>query len=147
MPRVIDRRRFLYASGLVLFLEATLFSLPAAADGTLPYLFQRLENATYRASFDALFRGQKNLEPWLRRYLKSGDGVDVPGQLRNAGGRQYELYSIYQPHHAVGNGIYVVFQPGGSAAWAVFTKESTNYRFFGTPPGPVEEILTAAANE
>ena len=120
-------------------------AIGAEAASKLPYLFQQLDNVTYRHSFDALFRGKANLAPWLGRYLKTRDGVDTPGQIVIAPGKTYELYEVCQSHNCPGNYIYVLFSPGGHKAWALFTRERGDYRFFGRPDAPRQALLTAAA--
>jgi hypothetical protein len=49
---------------------------------------RRVRSARGRLS---LFRGELNLAPWLRRYLKTRDAVDTPGQIVTAAGENYEL--------------------------------------------------------
>ena len=121
--------------------QLAVFAIGAETASKLPYLFQQLDNVTYRHSFDALFRGEPNLAPWLRRYLKKRDGVDTPGEIVTAPGENYELYEVCQPHNCPGNFIYVLFSAGGHKAWALFTRKGGDYRFFGRPDAPQQALL------
>lgn len=124
--------------------QVLLLDLSAGA-AELPYLFEQLKKPTYKASFNALFRSEKNLAPWLRAYLKDRNGVDTPGQTVTDKGRSYELYEVCEPHNCPGNDIYVLFTPGGGRGWGLFTKDGGNYRFFGSPDEQQRAMLTAAA--
>jgi Inhibitor of vertebrate lysozyme (Ivy) len=130
----------------LLLVHVPLFALSVAA-ADLPYLFQQLNNRVYKSSFDALFRGEKNLAPWLRGYLKNRNGVDTPGQMVEADGMSYELYEVCEPHNCPGNYIYVLTTPGGSKAWALFTRDGGNYRFFGKPDQQQQALLMTAATQ
>lgn len=125
--------------------QVALFATGVRAASDLPYLFEQLRQPAYKRSFDALFRGEGNLAPWLRRYLKTRDGVDTPGQAVLAVGEPYELYEVCQPHNCPGNYIYVVFSKGGQRAWAMFTREGGDYRFFGKPDAQQRALLEAAS--
>jgi Inhibitor of vertebrate lysozyme (Ivy) len=109
------------------------------------YLYEKLEKPTYKTAFKALFKGQFNLEPWLKEYIKNRDGVDAPGETRVIGEKTYDFYSICQPHNCPGNVIYVLFDQGGSHAWAFFTKDDGTSRFFGNPDMEMQTVLKAAA--
>jgi hypothetical protein len=84
--------------------------LSAAAD--LPYLDERLKDPTYDRAFTALFKNEKDLAPWLRRYLKNRDGVEGPGRAVDATGKPYELYDVCEPHNCAGNFIYILVLVG-----------------------------------
>jgi hypothetical protein len=110
-----------------------------------PYLFEQLRKPEYKATFDALFKGQSNIEPWLKEYLRNRNGVDAPMETRIAGGKSYEFYSVCQPHNCPDNFIYVFFTPGGAHAWVLFTKDDGTSRFFGSPDAKMQAALRAAA--
>jgi hypothetical protein len=129
----------------LLSVQVAVFAIGAPGAFELPYLFQQLDHATYRQSLNALFRGEPNLAPWLRRYLNKRNGVDTPGQIVTAASENYELYEVCQPRNCPGNYIYVLFSRGGQKAWALFTREGGDYRFFGKPNGQQQALLTAAA--
>jgi hypothetical protein len=125
-------------------LALTVLATPALA-ADLPYLFQRLKEPAYRTAFAALFRGRSDLDPWVRTYLRTGNGVDSPGQP--AAGGVYELYQTCEPHNCAGNFLYTLFLPGGGKAWALLTRDGGNFRFFGNPPPKQQTLLTEAARQ
>lgn len=108
-----------------------------------PYLYEQLERNTYKKTFNALFEGQRNLEPWLKQYLKNRDGVDTPSETRVIGNKQYEFYKICQPHYCPGNVLCILFEQGGTHAWAFFTKDDGSSRFFGNPNAEIQATLKA----
>ena len=115
-----------------------------AAEPGGPYLYERLRQPVYKQTFDALFNDQHNIEPWLKGYLKNSNGVDIPGETRMIGSKRYEIYQICQPHNCPGNVLYVFFEPGGSRAWALFTKDDGTSRFFGNPDTEMQAALKSA---
>lgn len=128
----------------VAVLTCTPHGVPAAeSDG--PYLFEQLKKPAYRKTFNAMFLGQRNLEPWLKGYITDRNGVDSPGETRTIDGKTYELYQVCQPHNCINNFIYVFFEPGGSRAWALFTKDDGTTRFFGNPDPNLQTALRAVA--
>jgi len=63
--------------------------LAAEAAGALPV--RTIDEVGLQgATFKALFKGQKNLEPWLREYISRGNGVDFPGETRIIAGKSLE---------------------------------------------------------
>jgi hypothetical protein len=133
--------RRLSAAGLVM---AAWFALVAGAAGLPPYLFDQLKKPVYLQAFNRLFKGEQNLEPWLKRYIKLRDGADAPMQTRQVQDQTYELYEVCKPHNCMGNSIYVLFVPGGAQAWALFTKDDGSTRFFGNPDADLQGALKAA---
>lgn len=116
-------------------------SLVAVAEENGPYLFEQLEKNTYQQTFNALFQGQAHLEPWLQGYLDHRNGVDIPVTELVIQGQPYELYQICQPHNCPGNVLYVLFVPGGSRAYARFTKDDGSNRYFGHPDQEIQQVL------
>src|SRR3981189_2486801 len=49
-----------------------------------PYLSQSFKIPAYKAAFADLFRGERNLPPWLLAYLKNRNGVEIPGRLEGS---------------------------------------------------------------
>lgn len=113
---------------------------------SLTYLSTLLHKASYKISFNALFNGQYNIEPWLNEYVRNRNGVEHPGEMRMVGRKKYEFYEICEPHNCPGNGMYVFFEPGGAQAWALFTKEDGTSRFFGNPDTEMQIELRAATH-
>ena len=117
-----------------------------AVESSGPYLYEQLRKPAYNKTFNALFKDQHNIEPWIKGYIKNRNGVDSPGETRAVGGKMYEFYEICQPHNCPGNGIYVFFEPGGAHAWALFTKDDGTSRFFGNPDTQIQAALRAAVH-
>jgi hypothetical protein len=101
-----------------------------------------LKNPAYNKTFKALFKGKK-IEPWLKDYLKSSNGVDSPSEMREVGGKTYEFYNVCEPLNCGGSNIYVFFESGGAQAWALFTKDNESPRFFGNPNAEIQQALKA----
>ena len=120
---------------------------PVAAGEDGPYLFEQLKKPAYRASFNALFQGQNQLEPWLKGYIKTGNGVDVPSSSLVINGQPYSLHEVCQPHNCPGNVLYVLFTPAGSRAYALFTKDDGSHCFFGAPDASLQEALLTRAGQ
>ena len=117
-----------------------LIGAPAAAEDG-PYLFEQLKKPAYRSSFQALFQGQAQLEPWLKAYIKTGNGVDIPATTQVINGQTYSAHEVCQPHNCPGNVLYVLFTPAGSRAYALFTKDDGSQRFFGNPDDAIKAAL------
>ena len=111
------------------------------------YLFEQLRNPVYNKTFGNLFKGQKNIEPWLKGYIANHNGVDNPGESRIVDGKIYELYAVCKPHDCPGNFIYVLFEPGGKNAWGLFTKDDGSWRFFGDPDETMQAALRNAIDK
>lgn len=135
-PETIMRKHMLAAIAAILTILAA--SVLQAAG---PYLYEQLEKPAYKATFKALFKGQKNLEPWLREYIRSGDGVDIPSETRTVAGNTLEYYEICQPHNCPGNVLSVLFEPGGGKGWALFTRDDGARRVFGNPDAAIQAAL------
>jgi hypothetical protein len=118
-----------------------------SAPPTDPYFYEQLKSksGSYRATFHALFKGQNNLEPWVKRYIEDGNGVDTPRKIRQVGRKSYELYQICEPHNCGGNFLYLLFEPGGAHAWALLTKDYSLVHYFGNPSEEIRAVLAAEA--
>ena len=91
-------------------------------------------NAISKKSFESLFAGQTNLDSWLVRHVKDGDGVESPAKQCAIGDKCFEYYSACQPHNCYDNHIHVFFDASGMAASALYiNNDSGTSRIFGTP--------------
>lgn len=118
----------------------------SVAAQSLPYLSDTLKVPAYKAAFDALFRGERNLPAWLLAYRKNRNGAEIPGRVE---GGNYELYGVCEPHNCSDSYILVLFVPEGSRAWAVLITTPVAdgpriYRFFGHPNPQQRSILSSA---
>src|SRR5262249_42951424 len=67
-------------------------SLDVAAQGASaggPYLFDLLKRPQFRASFDALFKGEQNVDAWVTEFQRSGNGVADESKRYQIEGRTY----------------------------------------------------------
>lgn len=138
-PETIMRKHMLAAIAAILTILTGSILLAEEAAG--PYLYEQLEKPAYKATFKALFKGQRNLEPWLRDYISRGNGVDIPSETRTVAGKSMEYYEICQPHNCPGNVLSVLFEPGGGKGWALFTRGDGARRMFGNPDAAVRAAL------
>jgi hypothetical protein len=129
---------------IALFIFMTLIAWGAEPKG--PYLFEQLRKPAYNKSFNALFKGRQDIEPWLEGYIRTRNGVDTPSETRTIGDKNYEFYEICQPHNCPRNVIYVIIEPGGAHAWAYFTKDDGTSRFFGNPDAQTQDVLKSLVN-
>ncbi len=117
-------------------------SLTAATSPQLPYLFERLANPPYKATFDKLFQNKRNISLWFVGYINTRNGVDTPGKKIPFGTHVYEVYAVCQPHNCSNSFIHIVFVPGGMKAWALLTSENGHYQLFGQSQLPDLEETT-----
>lgn len=133
--------------GMLLILLTVLLTTGAMAEEDGPYLFDQLKKQPYKAAFKALFQGQSHLEPWLATYIRTGNGVDIPGSTLVINGLPYSVHQVCQPHNCPGNVLYVLFAPAGQRAYALFTKDDGSQRFFGKPEASLQEALLARTGQ
>jgi hypothetical protein len=138
----------IYRRGLWVLTFAMLVLSPVvathAAPTELPYLYERVSKAPAYASTLRNLLNSKSVPPWVREYLKSGNGVDRPGVKVSADNVSYELYSVCQPHNCGGNFLYVLYQNNGKSAVALITVEEKDLRYFGNPTASQQKVLLAA---
>ena len=129
-----------------LILAAALVATPAMAG---PYLFDLLQIKSYRASWSALFKGEKNVPGWITTFGKTGDGVATPSQDVQVENQDYVVASVCKPHDCGDNMLYVAFASLGGSAFGLLEEStggsSTRARFFGHPDQDMQDALTSAA--
>jgi len=103
-------------------------------------------NLIYDTTFNALFKKQHNLEPWVKEYLQTQNGVSGGSETRMIGGKIYELYTVCKPHYCSGNVIFVFFESGGAHAWALLINDNDVLRFFGNPDVEMQSALKGETN-
>ncbi|MEQ1515834.1 MAG: Ivy family c-type lysozyme inhibitor [Usitatibacteraceae bacterium] len=112
------------------------------------YLYDVLAKPAYGKSWNALFRGEKKVDPWLAKYFKTKDGPATPGSAVKLGGTQCQVYFVCKTHDCDRNRFLVMFAPNGSAAWGVLLKDGEGgkqERFFGAPDQAKRDALRAVA--
>lgn len=128
---------------LILILSAAAFpSMPAFAG---PYLHEVLNHTLYLASWNALFSGEKELDPWLVRYAQTRDGPATPGEVVQVDGNDYQINFVCKAHDCADNRFFLLFTLGGSKAWGYLVRNGKEERFFGMPDGDKMNALRVAA--
>ena len=138
------------ASMLGAFLVVTMItatSTPAFAEA---YLFDLLAEPAYAKSWNALFLGESNVEPWLTGYSRTKNGPATPGKIVMLENARYQINSVCKTHSCSSNTFYVLFSANGQRAWGLLLTEDRdggrNERFFGNPDEARKQVLRAAAN-
>ena len=108
-------------------------------------LYDFLKRPAYRESWNALFRGEKNVDSWLARYAETKDGPTSPEASVQLDGIRYEVANVCKTHDCGGNRFYVLFAPKGAKAWGFLLKDGRDGRFFGRPDDEKKNALRAIA--
>jgi hypothetical protein len=115
---------------------------PASAQAPAgPYLFDLMKQPAFRASWDRLFAGAPGIEPWLRNFSRTLNGVTAPSARTTADGRSFIIADVCKPRDCADNFVAVLFTADGRRAWAVLATPGRQ-RWFGDP-GPLERDLLA----
>jgi hypothetical protein len=111
-----------------------------------PYLFDLLEIKIYRAGWDSMLKGQKNLPAWVSTFSKTMDGVATPSEDVDIDGQTYTYATVCKPHECGGNTLYVVFNSEGMA-WGLLEGsadgDNPKDRYLGKPNKAIADALTA----
>ena len=106
------------------------------------YLFDSLKKPAYRASWNAMFKGEKNVPAWLANFAKTYNGPTSPCKPLNIDGVEYKVHSVCKAHDCAANMFIVFFAPEGRKAWGVLFTSSQ--RFFGHPDQKMKSALVRA---
>ena len=128
-------RRFLLLAVLGV---AALMPIAANAQGTAsaPYLFDLLAKPAFNASFDAMLKGEKNVDGWLQN--KSGPASPARNYVTD--GKPQFGGSLCKPHDCGENQFYYLFTQDGSRAVGLLIKANTQ-RWFGNPSAAEKSTL------
>jgi hypothetical protein len=135
-------------TALQLLLSVSAASAFAAVSARAPAdmrLHDFLAKPAYLQSWNALFRGEKDVDTWLRQYAKTHDGPTAPEESVRIGGVRHEATMVCKRHDCGNNRFYVLFAPDGSAAWGFLLKSGKQERFFGKPDEARKKALRAIA--
>lgn len=108
-------------------------------------LYDFLEKPSYQESWNALFRGEKNVDSWLARYAKTKDGPTSPEAPVQLDAIRYEVANVCKTHDCGDNRFYVLFAPKGAKAWGFLLKNGKAERFFGKPDDEKKNALRTIA--
>ncbi len=110
----------------------------ASANGNLS---EMLSKTTYRASWDALFVGEANVDDWLANFSVTQEGTVSPGEIVQLDGSPYQLNTVLKRHDSGGGTFVVLFSPSGAKAWGLLLKLPKEERFFGNPDEAKKKVL------
>lgn len=105
-------------------------TLESIAGNHLPDIIAKPE---YLASWNRLIDGEPRAEPWLKRYASSKYGTTVPGSRVALGDGDYMITMVCEPHNCGPRQFFVMFAPGGSAAWGILLIDTREEIVFGAP--------------
>ncbi len=125
MYRILKQCRVVVALALVCCLGA------AAWAGEEAYLFHVLKKPVYRAAWEAMFKGEKDVPAWLAEWADKSAGPTSPCRAAVVNEVEFMVHSVCKAHECGDNLFIVFFAPGGKQAWGVLTAERE--RFFGKP--------------
>lgn len=106
------------------------------------YLFHVIKNPVYRAAWDALFKGEREVPSWLVEWADKSSGPTSPCGKAVVNDVEYVVHTVCKAHECGDNLFIVLFAPGGKQAWGVLITESE--RFFGNPDQLMQYALLDA---
>jgi hypothetical protein len=130
---------------LVALLAGSAFAAPSAKAPAEMRLNDFLAKPAYLQSWNALFRGEKDVDAWLARYSKTLNGPTAPEAGVQVGTIRYDATMVCKAHDCGDNRFYVLFAPNGAGAWGVLLKAGKAERFFGKPDEAKKGALRAIA--
>lgn len=125
----------LAASIAVLFLSA-----PAWAADQI-YLFDVLQQRTYRASWDRLMKDVQPTPDWLNQFNRNFDGASGDMTDVTIDGKPYQLSYVCKPTDCAGRKFEVLFETGGAHAFGALGGRGDAPEFFGSPTPAEQEAL------
>jgi len=132
---------------LAVLLTVSAFAVSVEQAFADSYLFDVLVKPAYQQSWNALFRGEKDVDSWLTLYAKTKDGPTSPGDTVQLGGILYQMNDVCKTHDCGDNHFYVLFAPNGAKAWGLLLKNGKNERYFGKPDDEKKNALRATAQK
>ena len=108
-----------------------------------PWTGECLGKPAYRESWNALFRGEKNVDVWLTHCAKVPGPRNTPRGTVYLGGIPYLADYVCKVHDCGANLFIILYTPNGAKAWGLLWKDHTNERFFGKPDDEKKHALRA----
>ena len=121
------------------------FGLGLLARPVEPWTGECLGKPAYRESWNALFRGEKNVDVWLTHCAKVPGPRNTPTETVYLGGIPYLADYVFKVHDCGANFFIVLYTPNGAKAWGLLRKDYENGRFFGKPDDKKKHALRAMA--
>lgn len=135
------------ALALVALLIGTTAAAASGVASAEEYLYDVLAKPGYRTSWNALLRGEKQLDPWLAQYARTKNGPTAPGATVTLGGTRYQIHHVCKVHDCGDNMFYVMFGFDGARAWGLLLIKGKDERFFGLPDEEMKHALRTAAED
>ncbi len=116
-----------------------------------PTMAELLQQPVYKARWQQMVKGQKNLPAWARK----GAGTSGPYENIMWGAQQYKVGSLCKPHDCSNNFMWVAFSNDKKHVWglrvAVADKPEAldnpskfaTYQWLGRPNENIQAMLTA----
>lgn len=105
-----------------------------------PYLFDLISRPAFKNSFDAMFRGEANVDGWLKRYTVDKNGPATPAKTYVVEGRSRIGGFVCMTHNCGENQFYYLFNDDGSKAVGLMIK-GNEQRWFGAPSAAEKTAL------
>src|SRR5262245_19622978 len=88
-----------------------------------PYLYDLLKEKPYHAAWNAMFKGEKKVDPWIVTFGRTYDGVSDQIKTLTVDGQADKLGWVCKPHDCGGNQLYVLFTPDAGKAWGLLVTD------------------------
>jgi len=105
-----------------------------------PYLFELISRPAFKNSFDAMFKGEANVDGWLKRYTDDKNGPAGPSKTYVVDGRSRIGGSVCMAHNCGENQFYYLFVDDGSKVVGLLIKGKVQ-RWFGVPSAAEKTTL------
>ncbi|MBV8662085.1 MAG: hypothetical protein JO107_03185, partial [Hyphomicrobiales bacterium] len=98
-----------------------------------PFLFDALQNRTYRTAWEKLMKEVQPTPDWLVQFNKNFDGVASELKPVTIDGKAYQLGYVCKPGECADRKFEVLFAPGGAQAYGALGGRNQPAFFFGAP--------------
>jgi hypothetical protein len=110
-----------------------------------PNLSELLDRPAFRASYDALFKSERNVDDWIRDYTRTKDGPATPSNVIDVNGRPHIGAGVCKRHDCGNNQLRLLFsQDGGRVTGMLISPRGQ--RWFGNPTSAEKSALLAVSS-
>jgi hypothetical protein len=125
------------------FLAFTLVAGTAVAEES-SFLFDALQNRTYRASWQKLMKEVQPTPDWLLRFNRNYDGVASELKPVTIEGKAYRISFVCKPTECAGRRFEVLFDASGAHAYGALGGNHESPAFYGNPAPALQDVLAKA---
>jgi len=125
-------------------LAATIVALVVAGGASAAdqgFLFDLLQQKTFRAGWDKLMKSVDPTPDWLTEFNKNFDGVSGAVETVTVDGKAYDESFVCKPQDCSGHRFAVIFEPNGARAYGALGGKGGAPAFFGDPPQSLQDAL------